>query len=788
MNIKISSSFSARLSLWVILIAAAVFVTAFVAFFHAARERVREEASSHAREALSTTVQRVNHVLETVEIAVRNAAPSISERLDNPDAMYGITRQLLENNPMIAGSAIAFEPGYYAEKGVLYSPYAYRNGDHIDTLQLGTEEYDYPYMDWYQIPKLLDCSYWSEPYYDDGGGEMIMTTYAYPLHDAEGKLYAIFTADLSLEWLTEEVNKMHPYPRSYNLMVGRGGAYLVHSDRERLLVETVFTATLEMADTTVREIGQNMVDGREGMSLLQNDDTLSYVFYAPIQRTGWSVGLVCPYDDVFQGVESTRNYALFIAFIGVILLGITTYRTVRRMTHPLTKFAESAKRIAMGDFNAPLPQIESRDEMLLLHDSFQVMQRSLVTYMDELRTTTANKERIESELRIASEIQMGMIPKIFPPFPDRDDIDLFATLTPAKEVGGDLYDFFIENNRLYFTIGDVSGKGVPASLLMAVTRSLFRTMSGHLDQPSGIVRSLNESISESNESGMFCTLFLGILDLQTGKLAYCNAGHNAPLIATAQGEAHYMDIKANLPLGLFAGFPYEQQETTLHPGEKLLLYTDGVTEAENPAHELFSDERLQEFLQAHQNEMPRPIVEQLKDEVHRFADGADQSDDITILCLQYSGQNAQNENKPIQADTIMKKQLIIQNEIGEIAKLATFVESIGEELNLAPDLVFNLNLVLEEAVSNIILYAYPKEMGKEISVQAEKIENKLIFTLTDSGKEFDPTKEAPDVDVNLSAEERGIGGLGIFLIKNIMNEVEYQRVEGRNVFTLKKDI
>ena len=788
MNIKISSSFSARLSLWVILIAVAVFVTAFVAFFHTARERVREEASSHAQEALSTTIQRVDHMLENVEVAVRNAAPAISERLDHPDAMYGITRHLLENNPMIAGSAIAFEPGYYAEKGILFSPYAYRYNDRIDTLQLGTEEYDYPYMDWYQIPKLLDRPYWSEPYYDDGGGEMIMTTYSLPLHDAEGKLYAIFTADLSLEWLTGEVNRMQPYPHSYNLMVGRGGAYLVHRQRERLLAETVFTATLDMADTTVMEIGQNMVDGREGMSLLQNDDTLSYVFYAPIERTGWSLALVCPYQDVFQGVERTRNHALLIALVGLVLLGITVYRTVRRTTAPLTKFAESAKRIAQGDFNAPLPQIESRDEMLQLHDSFQVMQRSLVTYMDELRTTTANKERIESELRIASDIQMGMIPKIFPPFPDRSDVDLYATLTPAKEVGGDLYDFFIDDDRLFFTIGDVSGKGVPASLLMAVTRSLFRTMSGHLDQPSGIVRSLNEAISESNDSGMFCTLFLGILDLKTGQLVYCNAGHNAPLIATAEGEVRYMEIKSNLPLGLFAGFPFEQQETTLRPGEKLLLYTDGVTEAENPQHELYSDERLQAFLQSHQSEQPRPIVEQLKEDVHGFANGADQSDDITILCLHYIGQQETNHINSIQADTNMKKQLIIQNEIGEIAKLATFVESIGEELMLSPDLVFNLNLVLEEAVSNIILYAYPKQMGKEISVQAEKTDNKLIFTLTDSGKEFDPTKESPEVDINLPAEERGIGGLGIFLIKNIMNEVEYQRVEGRNVFTLKKDL
>ena len=218
--------------------------------------------------------------------------------------------------------------------------------------------------------------------------------------------------------------------------------------------------------------------------------------------------------------------------------------------------------------------------MKQLHDSFEHMQQSLVAYIDELKDTTAKKERIESELRIAREIQMGMVPKIFPAFPEREDVDLYAKLIPAKEVDGDLYDFFIEDNKLYFIVGDVSGKGVPASLVMAVTCRLFRTVASHFQKPSEIVTSLNDTLAENNESNMFCTFFLGILDLQTGYMQYCNAGHNAPVVMRASGKTEFMEVVPNLPLGLFEGFPYDGQECTLMKGDSLFLYTDGVTEAE----------------------------------------------------------------------------------------------------------------------------------------------------------------------------------------------------------------
>jgi sigma-B regulation protein RsbU (phosphoserine phosphatase) len=326
---------------------------------------------------------------------------------------------------------------------------------------------------------------------------------------------------------------------------------------------------------------------------------------------------------------------IILGIIALLLMIILNYNGIRMVVAPIEKFSHVAKKIAQGEFSVELPHIRSNDELKELHDSFEYLQHSLVQYIDELKTTTANKERIESELRIAHNIQMGMIPKIFPPFPERDDLELAAKLVPAKEVGGDLYDFFIENEKLYFIIGDVSGKGVPASLVMAVTCRLFRSVASHFDQPEEIISSLNDSLSEGNESSMFCTAFLGILDLKTGQLKFCNAGHNAPLIIDTNGKVFPLRVEPNLPLGMFEGFPYEGQEIMMDKQMMLYLYTDGINEAENKEKQLFGDNRLISLLKQNAFKTPDEIINESFTVVKLHADGAEQSDDITVVCLKY---------------------------------------------------------------------------------------------------------------------------------------------------------
>ena len=394
--------------------------------------------------------------------------------------------------------------------------------------------------------------------------------------------------------------------------------------------------------------------------------------------------------------------------------------------------------------------------------------------MKELGEITAVKERMENELKIAKGIQMSMIPKIYPAYPERGDIDIYASIVPAKEVGGDLFDFFIMDEKLYFCIGDVSGKGVPASLVMAVTRSLFRTVAAHEKSPGRIVTAMNESMSDMNESTMFVTFFCGVLDMKTGHLRYCNAGHNAPvLLNTAKAP---LPVVSNVPLGIVAGTVFREQETDLKYDDALFLYTDGVTEAENAKHELFGEERMVDALsglkgsKAHLEEMQKAISD--------FVGNAPQSDDITMLFIHYL-----NEETP---DT-SERHLLIHNDIQQIPQLADFVETIAEEKHLDHSLTLSLNLALEEAVTNVIMYAYPEGTDGLVDIEAIIREHSLSFVISDSGQPFDPTAQ-PDADVSQSIENRQVGGLGIYLVRSIMDNVSYERNGGKNILSMTKNI
>ncbi len=633
---KTKETISGRLMGRVLIVSALIFTLTFALFLHMAASKMREEATVHAHSELSNTIHQIDAVLRSVEIAVENTVWIVSHLVESPEAMYDITKRLLENNDFIYGASVAFEPNYYASEGHYFSPYSYRDeNDSIRTIQLGDDTYDYHYMDWYQIPKLLDRPYWSEPYYDDGGGEMMMTTYSRPLYDSEGKLYGMLIADLSLEWLTDLVGGIQAFDNSYNLMVSRNASFIVHPNRELILNETIFSSTYGDTDKSLAKMQDDILSGRAGQVLRDNEGGKYFVFYSPVETTQWTVAIVCPRSELYAEVKTLRGVLIILGIIALLLMIALSYKGIRKVVAPVEDFSDVAKKIAQGDFTAELPQIRSKDELRELHDSFEYLQHSLVKYIDELKSTTANKARIERELHIARGIQMGMIPKIFPPFPERDDLELAAKLVPAKEVGGDLYDFFIDDEKLYFIIGDVSGKGIPASLVMAVTCRLFRSVASHLDKPEEIIASLNDSLADGNESNMFCTAFLGVLDLTTGQLRYCNAGHNAPFIIGADGRVALLDVVPNLPLGLFGGFPYEGQELQLDKQTMLYMFTDGVNEGENGAKEQFGDLRLEGLLRRNATLEPSGIISATLAEVEHHADGAEQSDDITVMCIKY---------------------------------------------------------------------------------------------------------------------------------------------------------
>ena len=775
---RLRRSFSARLSFFILLFTAAIFLVAFWVFYHLAVPIIERDAQINSENILQNINLQIEKVLRRVEAVPDNLNWIITGGSILPDSMYNITRNVVLNNPDIYGSAIAFEPNYFKEKGYYFSPYSCRDGDTIRSLQLGNEEYDYFTWEWYSKPKNLGHPCWSEPYYDEGGGQMIMCTYSAPVYDRNGEFIGIFTSDISLEWLTDMLDSMRRSDESYTFMLGKDGTYIAHFKRERILHKTIFEVSEEMTNPQVKLLGENMIAGKQGMHIVNNDGLKTFVFYASVPHTQWSLGIVIPEKEVFSDLSRINLMLLLTIGLGLIALFLIASQTISKLTKPLKIFAVSAREIAHGDFSAKLPIIRSSDEMKELYDSFTYMQSELTDYITNLQQTTSAKEKIESELRIARDIQMGMIPKIFPPFPTRKEIDLYAVLNPAKTVGGDLYDFFIEDNNLYFTIGDVSGKGVPASLLMAVTLSLFRSVSESTESPGEIMNSLNASISENNDSNMFITLFIGILNLKTGVLNYCNAGHNPPVVVAPDGECAWMKLIPNIPVGVIKGFLYREQCLKLSDSSAIILYTDGVTEAENAEKDFYGGKRFFDIIRRNPKSSPRSMIETLLSDINQHVKDNEPSDDITLLAIEY------DRCKDLACNV---SKLIISNKIEELSKLGEFVEKLCENFNLSPELVMNINLALEEAVSNVILYAYKdRHETEQIEIVAQHSDNKLIFTLADNGTPFDPTLNT-DPDLTLSIEERPVGGLGIFLIKKIMDKVEYRRENGKNILSMSKN-
>ena len=627
----IRSSLTRRLSLWIVMFAAAIFIISVGYMFSESREAVRKEAISHATEVLNSTALRVNNIMENVEVATRNIDWLVGRHLDAPDSMFVYSRRILVNNPYLDGCSIAFEPYYFKEKGQYFSAFSLNENGTITTVQEGSNMYQYFYMDWYLLPRMMNKPVWTEPFNDYNpesiASSQTITSYTKPLTDKNGDVVGVISVDLALEWLSQTISSVKPYPNSYSIMLGRSGTFFVHPDSTKRSLQTIFTETMEKPNPKLTALGKAMLAGEEGMMELKMDGRDSYVFYKPLGNTGWSTAIVCPESDIFGGYNRLLNVVIILIIIGLLLMLLAFSRIFTHMLQPLSQLAKQAETIASGKFDENLPVTDRIDEIGKLSNSFRYMQTSLVNYIDELTRTTANKERIEGELRIAHDIQMGMIPRIFPAFPERDDIDIYASMTPAKEVGGDLYDFFIQNDKLYYCIGDVSGKGIPASLFMAVTRNLFRVVAQQELPPAEIARQINDTLSEDNDQGMFVTMFIGVINLKTGEMSYCNCGHNPPVI-----EDEFMQMEPNVPMGLFTGFEFVDECIDNVENKMILLYTDGLNEAENEAHEQYGDDRLLAYMQQHA-ETAKTTINDLLESVAQHVAGAEPSDDLTMLCF-----------------------------------------------------------------------------------------------------------------------------------------------------------
>lgn len=630
-----------RYSLSILTITILIFALFFIINRNISEKIILENVGKNVENLTISTVNKIESVIKSVQKIPDNQSSLFQNFHFSADELKNLIRLSLETNPEIFGSCIAYKPYGFCKDSLYFAPYYYRSGDSLKFENLGNDLYHYFYLDWYQIPKELEKAFWSEPYYDEGGGNILMCTYSVPFFKKikeKKEFLGIITVDISLKWLKKLMSKIKLFDNGYAFLLSGNGTFITHPDENLVLNQTVFSIAEERDLHKLRKIGRDMIKGNSNFvsytSIVSGNE--GWIFYAPLKTNGWSMGVFIPSDELFVDLSNLNRKLLILGSIGIVLLLILIIFISHRLTKPLTKLAKITQTIGAGNFNANIQVSNASKEIVQLGNSINQMQLELKNYIKNLKETTAAKEKIESELKIAHDIQQGIIPKIFPPFPEREDIDLYAVLDPARDVGGDLYDFFfIDDNKICFAIGDVSGKGVPASLFMAITRTLLRSKTTKNSSAKEIVNELNIELCKGNENSMFVTFFLCIMDTKTGIVEFCNAGHNYPFIIRNDNKIDCIEETHGTPIGIFEDINYKSGTFRLSKNESIVLYTDGVTEAMDIDNNLYGDERLINLLSKSKYHHPKVITKTMVDDVNKFVGKAEQSDDITILILTY---------------------------------------------------------------------------------------------------------------------------------------------------------
>lgn len=582
-------------------------VIAIVAYY-VVQDGISNEVEERYQGTLLNTHEQLRCMLSEVSVAVENNVHDVERDIDLPDKMFEHAERILRNNPYLVGLGLVFKADFYESKGHWYEVYAVRDstGD-ISIKQIGSERHDYLHASWFTKAMAGEKGEWTAPYFDDLGAKQLLTTYLSQIRDSEGHIVGLIGADISLEWLRRRINEADERNnrklmgdgkhKAYSFIIDNNGTYIIHPDSSRILACNFIDDIKATTDADDDRLAVRMMAGEEGAESLSMGGVSSQVFFCPLEFADWSMAIVVPKAAISRSGTSLGFLILALLLADLFIIYIISRYTIRRTSKPLTDFA-------------------------------------------------AHAASVEKELHIANRIQMAMLTK---PFVNSENLDIFASLVPAREVGGDLYDIVQRHNQLYFCFGDVSGKGVPAALVMAMAISAFRMLTEQEMPPESIVQRMNDTMSRDNDYCFFITLFVGVLDLQTGSLRYCNAGHKAPLLITPDiTHPSTLAIEPNLPIGALPHFEFEGQQTQILPGTTLLLYTDGLTEAENASHEEFGLERmtttLEEAMMEEGLEM-KELIHHMSQAISRFVDHYEQSDDLTMLAFRWNPQ--QNNNSEI---------------------------------------------------------------------------------------------------------------------------------------------
>lgn len=640
--------------------------------------------------------------------------------------------------------------------------------------------------DWYRQAAEKKETVVQEVYADSFLKKQVVT-FSMPCLNEEGDLLGVLAADLSIEDIEAVINRTD--------LVFDGYVMLVSAEGSMIAAEGLTQDNLEdmsgFLGSGSEKLTEDMKKNVSGMQKSRIRGKNKYVFYSRMETGNWDVVVVVD-SRTIRGMAENRLSELidittdaakasrrllgvtclvWLSVTGAVLVFIFRYskRMAFCISEPVVRLCREVKRVGSGDLSYT-PDIHTGDEIEELGNCFAEMTASLSRYVRDVKLLTADQERLSTELNVATQIQASMLPCIFPAFPERQELDIYASMTPAREVGGDFYDFYLmDEDHLCMVMADVSGKGVPAALFMVIAKTLLKDnmLSGR--PPAEVFQRVNNLLFENNDAGMFVTAFLGVLTISNGEFRYVNAGHNPPAVVRADGKLSWLVEPAGFVLAGMQDMQYQEGKAELSKGDLILAYTDGVTEAMDRNGCLYTDERLksllgrEEVLRLPAEGLVCLIKEQLKD----FAQGAAQADDITLLALRYLGDHVMEERLEMEAD------LSGLNRVQEFIAQKTAAAGCGRKTGNTAQ------IAAEEIFTNIAKFAYGGKPGWFL-LSSRAGEKEISFIFEDEGVPFNPLmQEEPSLDA--PAEERPVGGLGIWLVKKYADRLSYTRKNGRNI-------
>lgn len=744
-----------------------------VIFLSKTSERIISQKTEQIGEkTLQSYIGDITHLTLDTEQLVLNTKNMLSQLPENDiESVHLVLNSAIKT---IYHSTLTFTDAWvyiFPPEDVSYGT-LYRAENLEGTPSFKTQEVNnfYDLFPWFkEVPKIEEI-YWSEPYKDKISDKTVVTCLVPFMFQNSSDFDGLVALTVDLSQMTESINSFSFDETGKLLLVSRSGLYIAHPDPKIALKLTIFDLAKKINLPQLEHAGNQILSGHSGTIFLPHSSVFNgsvIFFYAPVPEMKWGLFLVYSEDELLKPIKQVQYLMILPLLIGMLILFFIIYKTCHFSTKKLLTLSKIASQYGQGNFKQEFENITSSDEIGTLSKAMNDMRTNLLNYIKKEKEEAGEKQKAESELNIARDIQKSALSVSYP---QHDAFQICTCMIPAKQIGGDFYDFFfIDRNNFAIVVADVSGKGIPAALYMMKSQTLIKNIVKERKDLADAFYQINNELYEGNESCMFVSAFMAVINILDGKVEYINAGHTHPLIDTGNGY-QFIRPEKNVVLGVFKNFTFKTQTLQLKPKDRIFLYTDGVTEAREGSEDSFyGEDRLEKTLDR-KFTSPEETLQYVLNDIKNFAGNAPQSDDITMLEFCYSGLNGGELTIPALTDNLVQVIAFLKNDM--------------TQKDICQSAQFKVIQAAEEIFINIADYAYPDVPNGMVDILTNMKDNTYMVAFIDGGRKYNPLA-IKDPKITNDFKKKKIGGLGIFLAKKLSDEIEYAYDNNHNILKIK---